>query len=136
MIIDKAMKKLKLNKPSGRDMITGYWYKQLNFYKSGLIRLYHSTLGNDQVLPTWLSTAKTTLLPKNTDTHIAKNYRPIALLNMMYKIYTSCINMFLKDHVLHKNIITNEQTERKKGIWGTTEQLLIDKSIPKEVKIS
>ena len=136
MAIDKAINKLKPNKAPGRDMITGYWYKQLNFYRSDLTRLYNSTLVNDQVLPTWLSTAKTTLLPKNTDTHIAKNYRPIALLNMMYKIYTSCINMFLKDHVLHKNIITNEQTERKKGIWGTTEQLLIDKSIPKEVKIS
>ena len=107
MTIDKAMKKFKLNKPSVRDMITGYWYKQLNFYKSGLIRLYHSTLGNDQVLPTWLSTAKTTLLPKNTDTHIAKNYRPIAILNMMYEIYTACINMLLTDHVLHNNIITN-----------------------------
>ena len=136
MTIDKAMKKFKLNKPSVRDMITGYWYKQLNFYKSGLIRLYHSTLGNDQVLPTWLSTAKTTLLPKNTDTHIAKNYIPIAVLNMMYKIYRSFINKFLKYHVLHKNIITNEQTERRKGTWGTTEQLLIDKSIPKELKIS
>ena len=66
-------------------------------------------LANDQVLPTWLSTANTTLLPKNTDTHITKKYGPIALLNIMYKIYTSCINMFLTDHVLHNNIITNEQ---------------------------
>ena len=76
-------------------------------------------LVNDQVLPTWLSTAKTTLLPKNTDTHIAKNYRPIAILNMMYEIYTACINMLLTDHVLHNNIITNEQAVGKKGTWGT-----------------
>ena len=91
---------------------------------------------DDQVLPPWLWTAKTTLLPKNTDTHIAKNYRPTTLLNMMYKIYTASINMLLTDHVLHNNIITNEQAGGKKGTWGTTEQLLINKSILKEVKNS
>ena len=130
--IDKAINKLKPNNAPGRDMITGYWYKQLNLYRSDLTRLYNSTLVN--VLPTWLSTIKTTLLPKNTDTHIAKNYRLIALLSMMHKIYTSCINMFLTDHVLHNNIITNEQAGGKTGTWGTTEQLLINKTI--EVKNS
>ena len=134
MAIDKVINKLKPNKAPGRYMITGYWCKQLNFYRSDLTRLYDSTLVNDQVLPTWLLTAKTTLLPNNTDTHIAKNYRVIALLNMMYKIYTSCINMFLLDQVLHNNIITNGQAEGKKGTWGKTEQLLMNKSIHKEVK--
>ena len=43
--------------------------------------------------------------------------------------------MLLTDHVLH-NIITNEQAAGKKGTWGTTEQLLINKSILKEVKNS
>ena len=136
MTIDKAINKLKPNKALGRDMITGYWYKQLNFHRSDLTRLYHSMLVNDQVLPTWISTAKTILLPKNTDTHIAKNYRPIALLNITYKIYTSCINMFLTDHVIHNNIITNEQAGGKKGTWGTTEQLIINKSTLKEAKNS
>ena len=44
--------------------------------------------------------------------------------------------MFLTDHVMHNNIITNEQTGGKKGTWGTTEQLLINKSILKEAKNS
>ena len=136
MAIDKAINKLKPNKAPGRDMITGYWYKQPNFYRSDLTRSYNSMLVNDQVLPSWLLTAKTTLLPKRTDTRIAKNHRPIALLKMMYKIYTSCINMFLTDHVLHNNIITNEQAGGKNGTWGTTEQLLINKTILKEVKDS
>ena len=33
MAIHKAINKLKPNKALGRDMITGYWYKQLNFYQ-------------------------------------------------------------------------------------------------------
>ena len=44
--------------------------------------------------------------------------------------------MLLTDHVLHNNIITNEQAGGKKGTCGTTEQLLMNKSILKEVKNS
>ena len=64
MTIDKAINKLKPIKAPSRHMITGYWYKQLNFYRSGLARLYNSALVNDQVLPTWVSTAHNHLVAK------------------------------------------------------------------------
>ena len=38
-------------------------------------------------------------------------------------------NSFLSDHLLRNNIITPEQAGGKQGEWGTTEQLLINKSI-------
>ena len=84
------------------------------------------------MLSTSLSTAKTVLLPKNSDTHIAKHYGPIAVLNIIYKIYTSCI-CFLTGHVIHHNI--NEQGG-KKSTRGTIRQILINISILEEVKIS
>ena len=52
----------------------------------------------------------------------------------MYEFFTSCLNLFLTDHVQSNNIITPEQAEGKRGIWGTTEQLLVNKNIMKEVK--
>ena len=52
MAIDKAINKLKPSKVPRRDMITGYWYKQLNFCRSDLTRSYNSTLVTDQLLPT------------------------------------------------------------------------------------
>ena len=96
--------------------------------------MFQHEIHSDQPLPNWLSTSHTVLLLKTKDTHIAKNYRPIACLNVMYKLYKSCINEFLVDHVHKNNIITQEQAAGKKGVWGTVEQLLINKSIMKEAR--
>ena len=52
----------------------------------------------------------------------------------MYKIYTSCLNTFLNDHLMSNNIITPEQAVGKQGAWGTTEQLLINKAIVNDAK--
>ena len=88
-------------------------------------------------LADWLSLAKTTLTPKNENTRIAKNYQQIACLNIMYKLYTSCLNIFLQEHCIRNkrnNIITPEQAGGKPEVWGCIEQLLASKSILVEVK--
>ena len=128
-ILETAVNKIQPNKAPGWDLIAGFWYKNFDFYKPTLTYLFGKTFKGEGELPIWLATASTVLLPKNNDTHAAKNYRPIALLNIMYKLYTSCINSFLSDHLLWNNIITPEQAGGKQGVWGTTEQLLINKSI-------
>ena len=51
----------------------------------------------------------------------------------MYKLFTSCLNLFQTDHVQSNNI-TPEQAGGKRGVWGTTEQLLVNKNSMKEVK--
>ena len=74
------------------------------------------------------------MLPKNEHTHAAKNDHPIACVNLTYKLYTSCLNNFLEHHCRTNSIIATEQAGRKKGMWGTTEQVLINKNILKEAK--
>ena len=69
-------------------------------------------------LPDWLSLAKTTLTPKNENTRIAKNYRTIACLNIIYKLYTSCLIIFLQEHCIRNNTITTEQAGRKSEVRG------------------
>ena len=85
-------------------------------------------------LPNCLTLARTTLLPKSQDTKNAKNYRPIACLNIVYKLYNSCLNVFLQNHCEVNEIITSEQAGGKRSVWGCTEQLLINKSILSEVR--
>ena len=77
--------------------------------------------------------ARTSLLLKNTEKELAENYRRIGCLNVMYKIYTSCLNSFLYVHCHHHKRIISQQLAGRKGIWGCTEQLLINKSIMSEV---
>jgi len=96
--------------------------------------MFQRSLDNTEGIPPWLAQAKTVLLPKNQQTHIAKNYRPIACLNIMYKLYTSCPNSFPCDHCETNSIITPEQAGGRKKVWGTTEQLLLNKTILKEVR--
>ena len=74
-----------------------------------------SLLVGQTQMPRWLSLTKTILLAKNSDTHQAQNYRPIALLNNFYKVYASILNHFLEDHCQENNIVSIEQAAGKKG---------------------
>ena len=87
-------------------------------------------------VPEWLATSMTNILPKNADSHLAKNYRPIACQNITYKLYTGIFNHFLYDHCSTNNIITVEQAGGKKGVLGYTDQLLINKMILDEVRFN
>ena len=84
-------------------------------------------------LPAWLIQLKI-LLAKNNNTKNAKNYRPIACLNISYKLFTGILNQFLEDHCLANNIISVEQAGGKKGSWGCTDQLLINKMAMDEIR--
>ena len=129
-----AVNKMHLGKSPGRDLIIGYWFKKLTCYIEPLANLYQNTFEGLKTLPDWLILAKIILLPKNEHTQAAKNYRPIACLNLIYKLYTSCLNDFLEHHYRINNIVTVEAAGGKNGLWRTTEQLQINKYILKESK--
>ena len=74
------------------------------------------------------------LIPKNENNKIAKNYCPIACLNSIYKLYTSCLNLLKKDHCESNEIVTDKQAGGEKDFWGCAEQLCINKTVLKELK--
>ena len=73
------------------------------------------------------------LLPKNQETAKPQNYRPIALQNAMYKVYTAIIADFIMEHCERNGIVTEEQAAGKRSSWGCADQLLINKMIYEEV---
>ena len=69
--------------------------------------------------------------PKRT---VSSNYRPIACLQLMWKLLTGIFADKIYDHLLMNNILPYEQKGCRKGATGTKYQLLIDKVVLKEVK--
>ena len=134
--LEKSIKKKQVSKAPGKGCIIGFWFKNVSSYRDIVAVKFNELLHSDPntPLPMWFSIAHTSLLPKNKETHIAKNYRPIACLNILYKLSTSFLNSFMSDRVYKNNIISQEQAAGKRGVWGTLEQLLISKNIIQEVK--
>ena len=73
-------------------------------------------------------------LQKNSETRNPKNYRIVALHNIILKLYTSCINQYLQHHCEVHDIVTTEQGGGKKDIWSCLKQLQINKTIVEELK--
>ena len=121
------------NKVLGTEKIVSYWLKYITPVHQQLLSLQQQVNENTLELPSWLVTPRTVITPQNTQTHLEKNYRPIACLNTTYKQFTGILN-FLEDHCTSNNIIALEQAGRKNGSWGCTDQLLINKMVFDEVR--
>ena len=52
----------------------------------------------------------------------------------MMKVCTGCLTLLIEEHCVDNNIIFPEQAGAKKGTWGCTDQLLINKVASDEVK--
>ena len=96
--------------------------------------MFVHTFENNKSLPDLLVKGRTILIPKNQETGIAKNYRPIACLNVTYKRYTSLLNKFLENQVISNYIIIMEQTEVNKQSWACADQLLINIMVLDQLK--
>ena len=133
-LFQSYLSKMPNNKSLGPDLLSPFWVKNLTSVHDPLLTLMQKSFKKEIHIPTWLIMSKTILIPKNTNTHLEKNYRPIACLNITYKIYTSMLNHFLVDHCTSNDIITVEQAGGKKGSWGCADQLLINKMVLDEIR--
>ena len=131
-ILNKILSRMANDKP-GRDLVCGVWIKRIeSIHKPFKQQLTGMLLGEIEP-PEWLFTSMTLLLPKNQETAKPQNYRPIALQNAMYKVYTAIIADFIMEHCERNGIVTEEQAAGKRGSWSCADQLLINKMIYEEV---
>ena len=73
---------MKNNGAPGPDKVNAYAIKKLPTTHTFLVNAFVNAFDNNKPLPNWLVKGKTILLPKHQETGIAKNYRPIACLNI------------------------------------------------------
>ena len=125
---------MKNNSAPGKDLVVPLWIKKISALHQPIIDISEEVRTRSVDMPDWIAKMRTILLPKNSDTHDPKNYRPIGCQNTLYKVYTSLLAHFIQDHCVSNNIITPAQGGGKPGTWGCVDQLLINKHIANEVK--
>ena len=86
--------------------------------------------------PKWFTEGITYLLAKTQETSNPKNYRPITCLTTTYKILTSIITNRIYRFLEENNLFPEEQKGCKRGSYGCKDQLLINKMILENCKLS
>ena len=110
--LKKETKKKKNWTTPGIDGIKNFWWKRLNPARRGLKRALEQIKDNDDLLPVWWPSGRTELLPKTKDLTDEKNYHPITCLNTSYKLLTSLVSKYMREHTME-----NEMIFGMKGNW-------------------
>ena len=112
---DLCLKKCGKGKATGPDNIPGELIKSMpqDFHRA-LFSVF-TLLARTRTTPNaWLQ-SKTVLIYKKGDPYIMDNYRPIALANHLYKIWTAMIAQILTEFVECNNILSDTQEGYRKG---------------------
>ena len=86
-------------------------------------------------LPEWMAHDYTVLCQKDPRKgNTADNYGPITCLLLMWKLLTGVIAEEMYNYLEREKILPEEQKGCKRGIRGTKDQLLIDKTVLKDCR--
>ena len=106
--IEKTVKMMQLNKSPGEDGLPIEFYRTFwDEIKTYLINSYKYSLANGSLSITQ-KRGIISLLPKKNDLQLLKNWRPLTLLNVDYKILAKLIATRLKSALIH--LINDDQS--------------------------
>ena len=120
---------------SGRDGIQRYWIKILSSLQERVSSQMNRILMGEDDLPEWMTHGRRVVCQKDLQKgNKADNYRPITCFPLMWKLLTGVIAEEMYNYLEREKILPEEQKGCKRGIRGTKDQLLIDKTVLKDCK--
>lgn len=120
--LDLTLSKLKANKATGPDLISNEFYRALPLVgKEALLHLFNSIITTETCPDSWSDVIVTMIFKKGVQTD-PKNYRGIALVNHITKLFTYILKNRLEKWVIAHNILPGSQFGFREGI-GCTEAI-------------
>ncbi|GFV68892.1 RNA-directed DNA polymerase from mobile element jockey [Trichonephila clavipes] len=108
--VQEYIKKLKINKSPGLDLITNRILKNLPFkFVLFIVMLFNLLMENCHFPKNWKTAVVVPILRSNSDDTRPQNYRPISLLSSLRKAYEFVLLNRLNQHCIARNIIIPEQ---------------------------
>jgi len=96
-------------KATGLDCVQVYWLKHLSNLHSCLAKQFQDLLDQEEALPKWLVTGRTTLIMKSPDKcPVASNYRPITCFPAVWRLLSGILADKLIDFLDKTNIMAPE----------------------------
>ena len=129
-----AIHKLRNWASPGPDGIQGFWWKRFSSVHDFLCSDFHKLLVGDMAIPHWFPIGRTLLIPKCHDLSNPQNYRPITCLNIVYKLWTSCLTFLVSQHCEHHQLIHPAQKGCCRGQYGCADHLLLTNSVWRQVR--
>ena len=108
-VLQRVLSHLSNNKTPGPDEIPNELLKHLPASMQDAIHQLFILMWMTSTTPDAWKQSETILLHKKNDETLLENYRPIALANTMYKLWTGLIQECLNTYADHYNILSNSQ---------------------------
>lgn len=127
--VKQNLKKASNFKSPGPDGIQNIILKNLTNLHSSIVAIFNDLI-KSQSVPSWLLAGNTFLLQKKEQANFeVSNYRPITCLSTIWKLFSGIIAKKIYNHLEISNQIPPEQKGCIRKSLGTTEQLLIDRTV-------
>ena len=107
--LNKVVKELKNGKATGEDEIAGEYLKQLNTISREQLRTEINMVFNGGPIPLSWKRSRICLIPKGGDQKNVRNYRPIAITSVIYKVAMIILRNRINDAVEANNFLGDVQ---------------------------